>query len=265
MQLIKIMEKYTDHGWMISDTYNAIIKAFGTQFDQYSFREMAAFVGALGKAGLRQLDVIEAVVDELNKVGTKSEATGEEYATGVSFNKVIVPIFKSLVELDFVGKEGEKGNGVLYKVIDDALVKKIIPGEMGFAEQALRSSTDHAELLHIILKGRLDLESPELKDLAEKLVSAINADDQGIMDVASAQPLYKLLVIAKSPLETEFKPKNMLQLKGTFEREFKSVETRGMSQLYQNSKIIGALQALGYTDVAYRGAVYGYQPEFYSQ
>lgn len=47
-QLIKIVEKYTSHGWMIADTYNSLIAAFGKKFEEFSFKELASFTQSLG-------------------------------------------------------------------------------------------------------------------------------------------------------------------------------------------------------------------------
>jgi hypothetical protein len=52
------MEKYASHGWMIADTYNSLIAAFGKNFDFFSFRELASFCSSLAQAGLRQSDII---------------------------------------------------------------------------------------------------------------------------------------------------------------------------------------------------------------
>ena len=68
-QLVNIMEKFTSHGWMIADTYNSIIEAFGKQFDKCSFRELGSFCSSLGKAGLRQGDIISEIINRIDTNG----------------------------------------------------------------------------------------------------------------------------------------------------------------------------------------------------
>lgn len=74
--------------------------------------------------------------------------------------------------------------------------------------------------------------------------------------------LYEALVLGKSPLTTEFKPKNLDRLKAQYEKE--RAQVRAVSNLYSQSKIEPGLKALGYTDVAYRGSVDGFISDYYS-
>ena len=70
------MEKYSSHGWMIADTFNTLIEAFGKQFDKCSYREMASFSSSLGKVGLNQGDIISAIIDRIDttcRIPIKSE------------------------------------------------------------------------------------------------------------------------------------------------------------------------------------------------
>ena len=103
------MEKYASHGWMIADTYNSLIAAFGKNFDFFSFRELASFCSSLAQAGLRQSDIISEWIQRISQTGGRTdkdapvvegEAKSAEYF--VSFKNVIAPIFKSIVDLDLV-------------------------------------------------------------------------------------------------------------------------------------------------------------------
>jgi hypothetical protein len=57
-QIVKILDMYASHGWLIADTYNSIIKALGNRFDSFSFGELANVCQSFGKIGLRHQDVI---------------------------------------------------------------------------------------------------------------------------------------------------------------------------------------------------------------
>jgi hypothetical protein len=87
------MEKYASHGWMIADTYNSLIQAFGKQFDTFSFRELASFTRSLGTVGLRQSDIISEVINRIQTVAGKQEGGDTEENYSASFNRVILPIF----------------------------------------------------------------------------------------------------------------------------------------------------------------------------
>ena len=56
---------------MLAQTYNSLIEAFGTNFNDFSFSEVARFCAALGKVGLRHEEImaesIKRVVSGLGK------------------------------------------------------------------------------------------------------------------------------------------------------------------------------------------------------
>ena len=52
------MEKYASHKWMHSNTYNALVEAFGKKFDEFTTKELSAFCFCLGQVGLRQEDIL---------------------------------------------------------------------------------------------------------------------------------------------------------------------------------------------------------------
>lgn len=67
------MEKYANHGWMIAETYNSLIQAFGKEFDSFSFKELASFCRSLGTIGLRQSDIITEVINRLKSTAGRQE------------------------------------------------------------------------------------------------------------------------------------------------------------------------------------------------
>jgi len=104
--IVKIMEKFTEHNWMLAQTYNSLIDAFGKNFDSFSYRELASFSKSLSKVGLRQSDIIS---ESLKKIVTGAgkaitEEGGEKQQNAVnymiSFNNVILPMFEAITELN---------------------------------------------------------------------------------------------------------------------------------------------------------------------
>ena len=89
---------------------------------------------------------------------------------------------------------------------------------------------------------------------AEKLVEKLNEREAATYTQQSTL-LYQALVLAKSPLTTEFKPKSISRIKANLQKEAKQIRT--LSSLYEGSKIQPTLEALGYTDVANRAPVPG--------
>jgi hypothetical protein len=47
---------------MLAQTYNSLIEAFGTKFNEFSFRELARFCSALAKVGLRHEEIVSESV-----------------------------------------------------------------------------------------------------------------------------------------------------------------------------------------------------------
>lgn len=80
LQIVKVMEKYAKHGWMIADTYNSLIDAFGKKFDDFSLRELASFTKSLGDVGLRQHDIINESLTKIEQTAVKSDKTETEGA-----------------------------------------------------------------------------------------------------------------------------------------------------------------------------------------
>lgn len=72
-QIVKITEKFAEHGWMLALTYNSLIEAFGKNFDSFSYRELASFNKSLSKVGLRQADIIEESIKKLTSSAGKSK------------------------------------------------------------------------------------------------------------------------------------------------------------------------------------------------
>lgn len=105
-QIIAIMGKFVKHNWMIAQTYNGLIEAFGKHFNDFSFRELASFTSSLAKVGLRQGDIISESIDRLvSGAGKKIEEdtsvkTSNQDNYSVAFKTVILPIFEGITQLD---------------------------------------------------------------------------------------------------------------------------------------------------------------------
>lgn len=239
--LVKIMEKYTQHGWMVADTYNSLIVAFGKQFESFSFKELASFCKSIGKAGLRQADILTETINRIQTVAGKFEAEGGEIQDTyyANFNRVFIPIFESIVDLDLANNKAEGSDQtLLQKAINDEFHKKAIAGNSTFIENALKENVDHQHLLALILKGGLYNDEPVVKELANKLIEKINSQDS--LDIGNdTMTIYQNLTFGNTGLTTPLAPKNLQSIKNSFEKSLKN--TRKMSQLYLNSKLQPAL------------------------
>ena len=254
-QIVSIMEKFASHNWMLAQTYNSLIEAFGTNFNDFSFRELASFTTSLAKVGLRHEEIIAESIKKLVTVAGRPESeegaapaktNNENYQ--VSFKTVLVPFFKAITHLD-LGKTDE----LIAQIIDEKFVKRAVPGNLSFFEQSLRDQSDHEEILLAILKGRLDEKDSRFKDLAESLIAKINESEIELNSETSVK-LYEALCITPNTFQNKLAPKNADKLKQMFTRVNAN---RKVSGLYENSKILPALQALGYADVTYLAPLEG--------
>lgn len=155
------------HGWLIAETYNSIIAAFGIKFDDFSFRELASFNANLGQIGLRQADIIKETVKRLREYPTKEEENQQK----LPFQSVFFPILKAIVDLDLTATKVEGSEeSLIESLTDDAFAKQVMRGDLTFNEQALRDNQVSLDLLVTILKGRLDETSPKFKDLVSPIL-----------------------------------------------------------------------------------------------
>jgi len=53
IQLIKILEKYSQGHWMLSETYNSIIQGLSQNFNQFTPKELASACQSFATVGLR--------------------------------------------------------------------------------------------------------------------------------------------------------------------------------------------------------------------
>ena len=222
-QFVKIMEKYASHGWMMANTYNSLIQAFGTNFEKFTMKELSSFCHSLGEAGLRQGDIFD---ESLNRIKTLTDKnTPEEGGRYLGkFNSVALPIFDALIELD------KPSPTALELLIDEEFNKRAFYGGQNFFEHAKSKNTDHVHVLLTILKGSLDQSDPRFKELAEELVALINKSTS--FDINDdLMSVYHALVVAKSPLATEFTPKVLDTLKQINERSLKTYHKRNPTPL----------------------------------
>ena len=184
-QIISIMEKFVSHNWMLAQTYNSLIEAFGTNFNDFSFRELACFSTSLAKVGLRHEEIIAESIKKLVTVAGRQETeegvaavkSNENYQ--VSFKTVIVPFLKAITHLDL-----SKTDELIAQLTEEKFVKRAISGNLNFFEQCLRDKADHEEILLAILKGRLDEKDPQFKDVAESLIAKINDREIELSDTS---------------------------------------------------------------------------------
>lgn len=246
LQITKIVEKFTKHNWLIADTYNNLIKAFGDKFEEFSFRELATFNKCLSEVGLKQTDIVAASIDRLRTnagFNNKRDATPavtpvvdaeliEETAQlsnyQVSFSKVIVPFLETIVNLDIVGqqtKEDDTHVNLIEQLTEESFIKRAVTGDLTFFEQALREGQDSQHvILHAILKGRLDQSDPRFKELAEQLLERLNVESV-VIDEATQQIFHVLNQSAESPLSGKrFSPKNIDNIRNAVQRDNKSRE-----------------------------------------
>ena len=152
VQLVKILEKFSSHGWMQSDTYNAIIKGFGENFSKFSSRELAHFCKALAHAGLGLPDVFQAVIGKI------SEPDGVRKNL-IHFNTVFLPLFHALAEVNFVQEDWFK------KLLTDEFFSSGVAGKLPIEEHfaKLTSNDEKVTSLLSILKSELDQADPTFK------------------------------------------------------------------------------------------------------
>lgn len=62
-----LLEIFVTEDWKNHETYNSFIRGFGNSFDKFGARDSVRFVQNLVEAGLNQLDILEAVIDKINK------------------------------------------------------------------------------------------------------------------------------------------------------------------------------------------------------
>lgn len=254
-QIVAITEKYASHNWMLAQTYNSLIEAFGNNFNDFSFRELARFCSALGKVGLRHEEIISESVkrlvtgagkQETAEEGAASKSSGEQYL--VSFNNALLPFFETITHLDL-----PQSDELISQLTDEKFVKRAVAGNLSFFEQSVRNNADHEEILLSILKGRLDEKDARFKDLADSLIAKINEREVELNSGAGVS-LYEALCLTPNTFNNQFKPKNFEKLRDLYNRTH---TIRKVSALYENSKILPALQALGYTDASYRAPLEG--------
>jgi hypothetical protein len=65
IQLVKVLEKYADAHWMLSETYNYIIAALSKSFETFTPKELASICLSFSKAGLQQEDILKNSVERI--------------------------------------------------------------------------------------------------------------------------------------------------------------------------------------------------------
>jgi len=61
----ELLELFVDQKWQNHETYNSFIRGFGSKFEDFSDLEAINFISLLVKAGLNQVDILEAVIEKV--------------------------------------------------------------------------------------------------------------------------------------------------------------------------------------------------------
>lgn len=62
---LDLLEMFVSNNWNNSQTYNSFIMGFGESFDEMSDSQAVRFIELLTRAGLNQVDILEAVIDKV--------------------------------------------------------------------------------------------------------------------------------------------------------------------------------------------------------
>ena len=150
--IVKIVEKYSSHNWLLVDTYNSILNGFGEKFDDFTPQQLSTIVHAFGSVGLRQEDVLTKSVERIQKlVGDSKRRMG--------FNKLTVPLFSTFAEV------GLTDLPAFETLISDEFNKGAYGEGKTFFDLARQDGSTHDELLAAILKSNLDAKDPRFKQL----------------------------------------------------------------------------------------------------
>ena len=103
-QFINLLEMYVNESWENHDTYNSFIRGFGNSFDDFSEQHMVKFVTLLGKAGLNQQDILEAVIEKVNSSADRRSTAPmtrnmilDLIATGIKFDALKSDAFTEFI------------------------------------------------------------------------------------------------------------------------------------------------------------------------
>ena len=64
-KFLNLLDMFVQEEWKNAQTYNSFIKGFGESFDDFSDVQATKFVSLLIKAGLNQVDILEAVIEKV--------------------------------------------------------------------------------------------------------------------------------------------------------------------------------------------------------
>ena len=104
-KFLNLLKMFVDESWYNAQTYNSFIKGFGEGFDDFSSVQATKFISLLVKAGLNQIDILEAVVDKvlsdeknyLNRYN-KSELILDLIDAGLGADAGSNPAFEKLID-----------------------------------------------------------------------------------------------------------------------------------------------------------------------
>lgn len=93
-KLVKLTEKFTRHKWLFADTYNKILQAFAVGLENFTAQETATLINHLGNFGVISENLIGTGLSHIEKSFDK------DTRNYVNFNRVIIPLFETLVNLN---------------------------------------------------------------------------------------------------------------------------------------------------------------------
>lgn len=64
-KFLNLLDMFVKEGWYNAQTYNSFIKGFGEGWDDFNDVQATKFISLLVKAGLNQIDILEAVIDRV--------------------------------------------------------------------------------------------------------------------------------------------------------------------------------------------------------
>lgn len=120
---------------------------------------------------------------------------------------MVLPFFDAIVDLDL-----EKSSELIDKITNDEFIQRALYTKLNFFDLALKTQSQHEEILLSVLKGRLDEKDPRFKDLAENLIAKINAKDSDYVN-ENTKKLYEALCITPNNFQNKFRPKSIDKLK----------------------------------------------------
>ena len=102
----ELLELFVDQKWQNHETYNSFIRGFGSKFEDFSDLEAINFISLLVKAGLNQVDILEAVIEKVLASNVRSSQDKKKkmiidlLITALNANAAESPAFNKLIQTE---------------------------------------------------------------------------------------------------------------------------------------------------------------------